>query len=348
VSALAAPPAPPGTVPAPRPAISVIIAAYQAAALVPEAVRSALEQTLPPHEVIVCDDGSTDDPATALAPYRDRITLLHQENRGEAGARNAAARAATGDYLAILDADDVFAPERLAALADALASRPDLDILTTDAWIELDGRRVRRVYERGYTFPVAGQRAEILRGNFIFGLCAVRRKALLGAGGYDESIRHATDWDLWVRLILAGSTAGCLEFPLATYRLQRGSLSSQRARMLEGRIQILEKAARRPDLSPAERSQVADSLRDYRARLALARAREALSADAPNARRVALAAALGRGQPVVTRLKLAAGVLAPKPVGRRLRTRPVETTAGLLVEPAGAPTAEAPTRPSAP
>jgi hypothetical protein len=342
---IAAPPAPPGARAGPRPTISVIIASYQAAALVPDAVRSALDQSSPPHEVIVCDDGSTDDTAGALAPYRDRITLLRQDNRGEAGARNTAARAASGDFLAILDADDLFVRERLEALGEALARRPDLDILTTDAWIELDGRRVRRVYEHGYTFPVRDQRAEILRGNFVFGLCAVRRRAWLDAGGCDESIRHATDWDLWLRLILGGATAGCLPAPLAIYRLQRGSLSSQRARMLAGRIQILEKTARRADLSAAERASVDVTLRDHRRRLALARAREALSEGAPGARGLAARAALGRGQAVPTRLKLAAGALAPRAVGRALRSRPVETTAGLLVAPTGAPSEPGAARP---
>jgi Glycosyl transferase family 2 len=343
---LVAPPAPEGTRPGPRPTLSVVIAAYQAAALVPDAVRSALDQTLPPLDVVVCDDGSTDDPAAALAPFRDRITLLRQDNRGEAAAKNAASRAASGDFVAILDADDVFVPERLEAIAGALAERPDLDILTTDAWIELDGRRVRKVYEQGYRFPAQGQRSAILRGNFVFGLCAVRRSTLLAAGGYDESIRYATDWDLWLRLVLEGSTVGCLMTPLATYRLQRGSLSSQRSRMLAGRTQILEKTALRTDLTAPEREQLGASLREHRSRYALARAREALTGGEPQARRLALAAAVGRGQSPPARLKLAAGAVAPKRVGRALRRRPVETTAGLLVTPAEA--AGAPTDPAAP
>ncbi len=342
---LAAPPPPAGAQPGAPPSLSVVIPVHQAAGVVADAVASALGQTLPPLEVIVCDDGSTDDPASALAPFAERITLLRQENRGEAGAKNAAARAASGDYVAILDADDLFAPERLEAMATCLAERPDLDILTTDAWIELDGRRVRRVYEHGFAFPVTSQRTEILRGNFVFGLCAVRRSRLLEAGGFDETIRHATDWDRWLRLVLDGSAVGCVEAPLATYRLQRGSLSSQRARMLAGRVQTLEKAARRSDLAPAERAAVAASLRDHRSRLAVARAREALLAGEPQARRLALAGAVSAGQPAATRVKLAAAALAPRAVGRALRGRPVETTAGLLVAPAGA--GDAPSEPGA-
>src|SRR5262249_40357902 len=136
------------------PSFSVVIAAYQAEATVAAAVRSALDQARRPLEVIVCDDGSTDGTAGALAPFRDQLVLLRQENGGEASAKNAGMRASRGDYVAILDADDVFLSGRLEALAAAASLRPDLDILTTDAYLELDGRRVRRCYEGGMRFVV--------------------------------------------------------------------------------------------------------------------------------------------------------------------------------------------------
>jgi GT2 family glycosyltransferase len=332
---LLAPPAPPGIAPGPRPSISVIIASYQAAAWVADAVRSALEQTDPPHEVIVCDDGSTDGTAEVLSSFAGAITVIRQENRGEAGARNAAVSAASGDVLAILDADDVFVPDRLRRLRDAFAVRPDLGVLTTDAWMELDGARVRRAYEAGYHFPVDGQRVAILRDNFVFGICAVRRSLVVAAGGYDETIRHATDWDLWLRLILDGARVGCVMEPLATYRLQRGSLSSQLASMHAGRVAILEKAARRTDLSADERAALERALRTYRAGHAVEQAREALRAGTARARWLSLRAA---GAPAVgprARLKLLAGAAVPRAVGRRLRERPVATTAGLLLAPTG-------------
>ena len=165
--------------------------------------------------MIVCDDGSSDGTAAALAPFGDRVTVLTQHNRGEAGAKNTATRAASGDFVAILDADDVYLPERLEALGELAAARPDLDILTTDATLVAGGRPVRSVYDETWTFEVADQRRAILERNFIFGHVAVRREALLAAGGFDEAIRWTTDWDCWLRLIFAGSRAGLVDEPLA-------------------------------------------------------------------------------------------------------------------------------------
>ena len=99
-----------------------MIPAYQAAATIAGAVRSALAQTHPAHEVIVVDDGSTDDLDAALRPFADRSSLIRKENGGGASARNAGAEAASGDFIAILDADDAYHPRRLEALA-ALARR---------------------------------------------------------------------------------------------------------------------------------------------------------------------------------------------------------------------------------
>jgi len=329
---LAPPPAAP-LASGPRPTLSVIVAAYQAAATIGEALDSAFSQTLPPDEVVVCDDGSTDDLDAALEPYRDRIVLVRQENRGEAAAKNTAARAASGDLVVILDADDVFLPERLEAIADMAAARPDLDILTTDAVLEVGGQPVRRCYTSSFPFPVEDQRGEILRRNFVFGLAAVRRVRLLADGGFDESIRFTADWERWIRMILAGSRVGMCPEALARYRLLRGSLSSQRARMLEGRLATLETAARRPELGPADRAVVGETIDRHRRELAIARAREALLDRSDDARRRALELARVPAVGLGTRAKALASAIAPGLARRLLKGRPHETTAGILLPP---------------
>src|SRR5881397_737144 len=152
--------------PGPPPSFSVIIAAYQAAHTIGEAVESALEQTSPPHEVIVCDDGSTDDLAGTLTPYGGRIVLLRKENGGAASARNVALRAASGEFVAQLDSDDAFLPTRLEALGELAGARPDLDILATDANFEVDGHVVGRFYG-SQPFPIEHQRTAIFDRCFV-------------------------------------------------------------------------------------------------------------------------------------------------------------------------------------
>jgi hypothetical protein len=313
------------------PTFSVVIAAYQAAGFVADAIDSVLAQTLWPMEIIVCDDGSTDHIDAALAPYTDEITLLRKENGGEASAKNAGARAASGEFVAILDADDVYLPERLEALAELGAARPDLDILTTDCLIVSDGRYVRNCYDRAYRFEVDDQRRGILERNFVGpGQMAVRREALLAGGGFDEGFRHATDWDCWIRMIFAGSRVGLVDEPLGEYRVRPTSLASNRTLQLEAYVAVLEKAGARRDLTGEERHVLERSLEAHRRRLALHEAEAALLEGRDGARRLAFEIALDRGYPYRQRLRAAVAAGLPAVAARRL-ARGRELAAGVRV-----------------
>jgi glycosyltransferase involved in cell wall biosynthesis len=302
------------------PTFSAIVAAYQAASFIGDALDSLLAQTVPPLEIIVCDDGSTDNLDAALEPYRPHIELLRKENGGEASAKNLAARAASGDFLAILDADDVYFPERLEALAELSAQRPDLDIVTTDCRVMVDGRFVRNCYQDD--FPVGDQRSAIVRGNFVGpGHMAVRRAAFLEVGGFDESLRWATDWDCWIRMIFAGSRVGLVDEPLAEYRIRETGLASDRTRLIECRVALLEKAARRNDLSGVERALLDHTLEEQRRLLSLYSTRQALVESRRGARRLALSLALDRGFPWPARLKAALAIVLPRRAGRYLAER---------------------------
>jgi hypothetical protein len=326
--------APPGPVrDSGEPSFSVVIAAYQAEATIEAAVASALDQTRPPLEVIVCDDGSTDRTGDVLAPFRNTIVYLRQENGGEASAKNAGIRASRGDYVAILDADDLFLPRRLDALAAAATARPDLDILTADAYLELDGRRVKRCYEGGMRFFVEDQRLNILERNFIFGQVAARRERLLEVGGFDESIRWTTDWDCWIRMILSGSQVGLVDEPLGIYRLTAGSLSSQRTQLFAGRLQTLDKALLREDLEPAERQTARRVAAENRRLLALSCARDALLEGRRGARRTWLKLAIKPGFALGTRAKALGAAAAPAVARRYLLKQVRETTAGISLPP---------------
>ena len=257
-----------------------------------------------------------------------RSCSFSKENGGEASAKNAGAAVARGDFVAILDADDVYLPHNLEALSELAQLRPDLDILTSDALIVANGIEVRHVYDHSWGFEVENQRGAILQRNFIFGLAAVRRRRLVEEGGFDESIRWTTDWDLWLRMILAGSSAGCVDEPLAHYRLRQTSLTAQRRDLLLGKLTTLEKARANPALREEERPVLDGSLRSYRRDLSLLDLRAAVAAGEAGTTRRALSLLHARGSPMRHRLELAVIAGAPRIAGRVLRRRAASAWTG--------------------
>jgi glycosyltransferase involved in cell wall biosynthesis len=294
------------------PSFSVVIPAYNVAQFLAEAISSALSQTLPALEVIVVDDGSTDDIDKVVAPFRERIRYLHQPNWGEAAAKNAGARAAHGDFVAFFDGDDVQAPERLEALGRLAVERPDLDILTTRCW-RVQGDIVLDLYPADGVFGVHDQRREVLEREFLPS-AAIRRTSLRAIGGFDERLSHNTDVDCLIRLVLSGSRAGCVDAPLFSYRRRPGQLTEDEVTDKEQRIAMLERLARRTDLDELDVAAITRAMRA--ARLDLARAM--VRSGHPGARGAALRVALEQGNSVSTRLKAAASAIAPR-LGRHAR-----------------------------
>lgn len=296
------------------PRFSVVITAYQAAGTIAAAVESALRQTRPAEEVLIVDDGSSDDLAGALAPFGERIRTIRRENGGGAAARNSGARAAAGEFMAILDADDTFEPRRLEAIASLAAAQPQLDLIATDASFVVAGEKVGTFLEHN-PFPAEGQREAIFASCFPGGWPAVRIGALEAAGGFDEEMRIAYDWDCWLRMILAGSRVGMVTEPLYDYVLHEGSLASSRLASLRERIALLEKAARNPNLRPAEHPALERSLRAHRERAARATIEAALYGGASRRELATLTAS--RGIPPRVRALAAAGAVLP-PLARRV------------------------------
>jgi glycosyltransferase involved in cell wall biosynthesis len=301
------------------PTFSVVIPCYQGASTIGDAVASVLSQTSPPAGVFVCDDGSTDDLEGALAPYAHAVTLLRQEHRGVAAARNLGLRHATGEFVAICDADDLYLPALLEELTALAVTRPDLDILCCDGQLELEGQPLGRGRPDPGTFVVDDQRIGILRENFIPGRSAFRRRRLLDAGGYDEALECAEDWDAWVRLILAGSRAGYVDAALARTRIRAGSLSASPRRLWSAQVVVLDKALRRDDLVEEERAVARSHLGALRRAIRLAELRDAVAEGRPGLRRDAFRLALSRGFRAPTRLKATVAALSPRTARRFLR-----------------------------
>ena len=168
---------------------------------------------------------------------------------------------------------------------------------------------------------MADQRREILQRNFVFGLAAVRRTRFLRA----RRLRRVDPLDdrlgVWLRLILDGSRVGCVDEPLALYRLRETSLTSRRRELALGRLATLEKARRNGHLTAEDRLVVNSSLAAYRRELALVELKEALRDCRPDSRRLARAVALDRGVPVGRRAEAAAAAIAPQAATRVLRRR---------------------------
>ena len=292
-----------------EPTFSFVIPAYEAAATIGGALESALAQTHPAHETIVVDDGSGDALDAALAPFADRITLIRKPNGGVASARNVGVEAASGDFYVVLDADDRCDPRRLEALAELAAARPDLDLITTDIRLVADGEPVGSF--RDHTpFAVEDQRTAILWSCFPGGWPAVRLERLRELGGFDEALRTGEDWDCWLRLIFAGSTAGLVAVPYYDYATDSGGLTASRVASLWDRVALLEKAGASVELRDAERRELSRSLRYHRSRAATTEARAGQRGSRRRAMRLALSPGLS------LRARLDCGLAAAKVGGK--------------------------------
>jgi glycosyltransferase involved in cell wall biosynthesis len=305
------------------PTFSVVIPAYQAADTIGDAIESVLVQTVVPLELIVVDDGSTDDIEAALASYRDRISLISKENGGRASALNLGVGHASGEYVSFLDADDAYDPARIESLGMLASERPDLDVLATDARLELGGRIVGR-FSAQTPFAVEDQRTAILDRCFIVCPC-VRRKSFVEVGGFNDALRLAQDWDCWIRLIMHGARVGLVDEPFYRYRLRMKTDAGWRSASLRSRANVLEQARETYDLTPAERTVLDRSVATSRRRALFAEAEAALRSGDRSARRRSLAIAFGRHFGLVTRMKALGAAIAPRAAGRRLERMEAET-----------------------
>ncbi len=314
--------------PADAPTLSVLITYYKGENVICDAVESALAQTVEPHEIVICDDGSPDDLQAALGPLRERVEIVRKENGGTGSALNAAARAASGDYVVQLDQDDAFVPRRLEAISATLAARPDVDIVATDAIVEQGDRRVTTL-ETVNPFPRSDQRTAILH-TAIFLWPAVRRARVLAAGGWDESFKVIEDWELWVRLVLGGAVVAYVHEPLYRWRLTPGSRSSSsRVAHVEDQVHLTEKALSESPLEPGERVAAESLLAARRRWLAREQARRAVETRAPDARRRSLKLVTGDGFDRATRAKAGIAVLSPSLAERFIARRREHTDPGI-------------------
>jgi glycosyltransferase involved in cell wall biosynthesis len=183
--------------------LSVVIPARDVAPFIEQTVRSALQQTLRDIEVFVVDDGSRDDTRARVAAIADpRLHLLTGPGRGAAAARNQALAVARGEYVAFLDADDVWLPDHAERLLGAIQSTPQLDVVFAAAtWVDARGQRLPRSVVR-WTGPLHYHELFVEFVPVTSSALLVRRSALDRVGGFDEDMRMGADHDLCLRLAL--------------------------------------------------------------------------------------------------------------------------------------------------
>ena len=243
-----------------EPYVSVIMPSYRVSQYIREAVESALAQTFKDFEIIVVNDGSpdTEELERVLAPYMGRLVYVKQENRGCSGARNTAIMAARGRYLALLDPDDIWEPNYLEVQVGMLERDPSIDLVYPNATIFGDLPDSGRLF-----MDLSPSEGEVTFESLVSQKCNVmisvtaRREAIIRAGMFDESLFSAEDFDMWLRLIHAGSRIAYHRQPLVRYRRRRGSLSSDPAWMCRNVLKVFQKAEETLDLSPREREAVA-------------------------------------------------------------------------------------------
>ena len=245
-----------------RPVVSVVIPAYNAGATLGDSLRSVLAQTLRPAQVIVVDDGSSDDTAAVAQGFGDPVVLLRRANGGIARARNAALAVATGEFIALLDADDLCEPERLAVQVEYLRRNPRVLLCSSDFSAFDDSGELDRSYCGHYytrcDVAHGGPQAryqdkgeldisgclgpartdehrvhtlqgdvhdELMLGNFVHPPTVMfRREVLAMAGAFDPEIAIACEWEWFVRVAEHGPL-GYIDRPLVRYRRSAGQIS---------------------------------------------------------------------------------------------------------------------------
>jgi len=231
------------------PTISIIIPAYNAAATLSATLQSVFQQTWTDFEVIVVDDGSDDATLAIARQFTDpRLKIIAQANCGAAASRNRGFAESTGEYIAFLDADDLWSPDKLAAQLRALKENPAAAVAYswTD-WIDEHGERLRR---GGYHHFSGDVRGPLLTVNLLENGSnpLIRREAIAAIGGFDPALRASQDWDFYLRLAAHYSFVNVPQVHVF-YRVLPGSISANLERLeATSRLAI----ARALDIFPAE------------------------------------------------------------------------------------------------
>jgi len=242
------------------PLVSVIIPTYNSSQFVAQAVSSVLDQTYHRYEIIVVDDGSTDKTRTVLEQFRDKIKYVCQENRGPSSARNAGIKVARGEYVAFLDSDDLWTPNKLEVQVAFLGCHPHIGLVFSDIERFGQGKAVRQSLAEevfGPTIlseiPVRKAFAKLVQVNYIpTPTVMMRKECFKTVGLFDENLRCVEDRDMWLR-IAAYFDVAYIPSVLCKRRLHSSNISKDNEVAFYSRFEVLKRSYNHfPEKAPAE------------------------------------------------------------------------------------------------
>jgi glycosyltransferase involved in cell wall biosynthesis len=209
---------------------SVIVPAYNSAAFIAKALDSALSQTLQPAEVIVINDGSSDETLEIVQRFGNKVRCISHENKGLPAARNTGIENAQYEWIALLDSDDLWRADKLERQAAAILENPTADFVYTACYSFFEDKMEKLV-----PAPPASRIKQELMNWIPFAVSSVvfRRSKAIEIGEFDPAMRLSEEWDMWHRFIKAGAEFVAIDEPLTFYRRSPGGLSHQAARLLE-------------------------------------------------------------------------------------------------------------------
>ena len=249
------------------PTFTIVMPAYNAARTIPASIRSILSQTRPDFELIVVDDGSSDETVAVASAFTSdpRVRIVKQENQGPGAARNNGITEGTAPYISLIDSDDLWLPTYLETMGAALDADQSAGLAYTDAWV-LDDRtgRIRKTTAMAYQNPplpppedpVEFLKLLVERRNFVFTSSTVRRSTLDEIGAFNVLLKPSEDYELWLRILASGYRAVRVAGNLAVYRKHSGSLSTNQFALLLGEREAVRLVAEQYDV-PEEIRRVA-------------------------------------------------------------------------------------------
>ena len=226
------------------PQVSVVIPTYNSATMVVQAVESVLSQTYHDFEILVVDDGSTDNTQQAIGRFGDLVRYFKQKNQGVSAARNAGIKQARGEYIAFLDSDDIWLPDKLAEQVPWLNTDPNVGLVYCDWSVVSNGCVAHSSFLRHLPANSGDVFDDLIQSGFILTSGVVVRRACLDdVGDFDKSLTIAQDYDLWLRISYRWQVQ-LVSKCLFTKRNLAGSLSSSLSKTALERIALFKKTLR--------------------------------------------------------------------------------------------------------